>query len=108
MPGQFDVTASYWRFEPVVLAAGQTTALSFSWVHFNEARFVDFDATPDNVQAPGGGVFSLDVVARTARRPVGGGVTYTVVFRNSGSLPLVFRPRLAMIPATRFFGGLDR
>jgi hypothetical protein len=108
MPGQFDVSVTYWRYDPIVLAAGQTAAWAYTWVHFNEGRFVDFDATPDDVQSPGGGVFSLEVVLKLADRPVGGGVVYTVVYRNRGNLPVVFRPRLVMVPATRFFGGGTR
>jgi hypothetical protein len=82
-----EVAVEYARFQSFVVAAGQSLTVWTTWWMFDEARVVEFDATPDAVT------------------PAGGGVKYFVTFRNRGSTPVVFRPRIAIVPAARWGGG---
>jgi hypothetical protein len=64
--GNTNVPVCWVVYDPIVLAAGETAGWNFRCVHFNEARYVGFDATPDNVGARPAVVFST---FRSYRRP---------------------------------------
>lgn len=80
--------------------------LSIGYLHFNEARYVDFDATPD-WSGPSGAMHDLRVSDKHTTRPSGssGGVLYHVTFSNLGTTTLFFRPRMIIVPALRWGGG---
>lgn len=96
-----EVATEYLKFGRVTLGAGQSTTWWYGWWMFNEARVVDFDATPD----PGSSGRAVLEVSQYASRETGGGVNYWVTYRNTGSVALSFRPRVAVAPAARWFGG---
>jgi hypothetical protein len=99
------VDVEYFLFEATALNVNQSITFFFTWFMFDEGRVVQFDATPDAVTAAGTGPFALQVVTDRTERDLRGGVRYIVVFRNVGNRALVFRPRVAVVPAGRFFGG---
>ena len=91
-----EVPAEYLRSGlTVTLAVDAQLTFLFSSFLFDAARVVHFDATPDAVSSGGIGPFRLQVITDRTERDLGGGVRRVVVFR----------PRFAVIPAGRFFGG---
>jgi hypothetical protein len=100
-----EVASEWIVFGRIILNAGQSTTWWFSSSLFNEARVVNFDTSPDQVSPSPPQLMSIQVVEQWTERSPGGGVNYLVTFRNRGIASLTFRPRVAIIPAGRFFGG---
>lgn len=98
-----EASADYSIWGRIILAGGQTQTWWATWWMFDEARYVDFDASPDAVASPG--VSSVQVVEKWAERNSNQGTVYKVTFRNRGAIPVSFRVRQVVIPARRWWGG---
>lgn len=104
-----EVAAEWSLSGRIILNVGQSQTWWFSWWMFDEARVVKFDTTPDRVLGSSSSYFAVQITEVWAERwpGAGGNVLYKVTFRNRGNEPVVFRPRIAVIPAARWGGGLS-
>ena len=102
-----EVPAEWLVWGQIILNPGQSQTWWFTSFLFDEARFVHFDACPDQAMGNEGDLFAVQITEQWAERRPGGGVAYLVTFRNRGNTALVFRPRIAVVPAGRFWGGLS-
>jgi hypothetical protein len=98
-PGVF-----YYQFDPALLGPLQTATWGYGWFAFDEARYISFDASPDDAAVTGGS-FGLEVARQWTERVPGGGTTYLVTYRNLQNTPVVFRPRMIIVPPLRWGGG---
>jgi hypothetical protein len=95
---------SYYRWDPLLLAPRQEITRWYAWFAFDEARYVAFDASPDDAGVAGGR-FGLEIVRQWRERDPGGGTAYLVTYRNLEDTPVSFRPRTIIVPPLRWGGG---
>jgi hypothetical protein len=94
----------YHLWDSVLMAPFQTATWSYTWFAFDEARYVSFDASPDDA-AVSAGFFGLEIVRQWRERAPGGGTAYLVTYGNLQGTPVSFRPRTIIVPPLRWGGG---